>query len=133
MGGPMSGGPASIRGYLVQTLVALLYALDADNDWISVTLEPNHLSKKIDIFWQYKDRTKAVQVKSSENQISKADAEHWAEEFQAARAVADKLELVLVGPCSQGVLDLGNVGRVVVVTVHGEPSKGGIAPESKMV
>ena len=41
-------------------------------DWMSVTLEPDHVSQKIDILWQYQDRIRAIQVKSSENQISKA-------------------------------------------------------------
>jgi hypothetical protein len=47
----MSGGPAAIRGYLVQALAALMEALN-EQDWISVTLEPNHASEKIDILWQ---------------------------------------------------------------------------------
>jgi tetratricopeptide (TPR) repeat protein len=109
----MSGGPAAIRGYLVQTLVALLEALD-DADWISVTLEPDHVSEKIDILWQYPSKTKAVQVKSSENQIPVPDAKRWAEEFRVAHADAHELELVLVGPCSQAVIELGHVDRVVV-------------------
>ncbi|MGO9107869.1 MAG: hypothetical protein ACLP9L_01430 [Thermoguttaceae bacterium] len=110
----MSGGPAAIRGYLVQTLVAVLGTLDTDKDWLRVTLEPDHVSQKIDILWQYQDTTKAVQVRSSQKQISKATAERWAEEFQVAHADADELELVLVGPCSQGVVDLEKVGHVVV-------------------
>ncbi|MCX7426882.1 MAG: tetratricopeptide repeat protein, partial [Planctomycetia bacterium] len=110
----MSGGPAAIRGYLVQTLVALLETLDVDGDWISITLEPDHVSEKIDILWQYPGKIKAVQVKSSENQISVADAKRWAEEFLSARHDADKLVLVLVGPSSQAVLDLGQVEQVEV-------------------
>ena len=75
----MSGGPVAIRGYLVQTLVALLEALDADKDWISVTLEPpDHVSEKIDILWQYPGKIKAVQVKSSINPFEDADVKQWA-------------------------------------------------------
>jgi tetratricopeptide (TPR) repeat protein len=109
----MGGGSVAIRGYLVQTLVALLDALD-DKDWVSVTLEPDHVSEKIDILWEYPERTKAVQVKSSENQISVADAKRWAEEFRVAHADAGELELVLVGQSSQAVVELGLVDQVVV-------------------
>ncbi len=103
----------AIRGYLVQTLVALLDAL-GDQTWVRVTLEPEHTSEKIDILWEYPGKTKAVQVKSSENQVSVADAKRWAEEFRVAHPDSDELELVLVGQCSQAVIDLDRVGQVVV-------------------
>ena len=43
----------------------------------------------------------------------RADAKGWATEFHAAHAEVDELELVLVGPRSQGVIDLGCVAQVV--------------------
>jgi hypothetical protein len=62
-------GQAGMRGYLVQTIVCLLDALEELN-WSTVTLEPNEASEKVDILWRYADgRTKAVQVKSSRKQI----------------------------------------------------------------
>jgi hypothetical protein len=69
----MNGGQPAIRGYLIQTLTALLEALDDQQPWTSVTLEPNLESHKVDILWQYPDRTKAVQVKSSQNPFAEAD------------------------------------------------------------
>ena len=47
----MNGGQPAIRGYLAQTLIALLEALDAKRPWTSVTLEPNVASEKVDILW----------------------------------------------------------------------------------
>ena len=62
----MSGGQSAIRGFLVQTLIALLEALKDKPPWTSVTLEPNLTSDKVDILWAYRDGSKkAVQVKSS--------------------------------------------------------------------
>ncbi len=110
----MSGGSVAIRGYLVQTLVALLDALKSGHDWISVTLEPEHVSEKIDILWEYDGGTTAVQVKSSENQIGKSEAKKWAQELKEAHSEANKFELHLVGPCSQGVIDLGEVDGVEI-------------------
>ena len=108
----MSGGPDSIRGYLVQTLVALLQGLD-DRDWLSVTLEPDHVSQKIDILWRYGDRTKADQVKSSKNLFQKADVEKWADDLAASKD-ADEYELILVGEAGPAVREIGQVGKVRV-------------------
>ena len=111
----MSSGPSSIRGYLVQTLIALLDALRDDQPWDRVQLEPaNEGNQKIDLLWEHERGKRAVQVKSSQNQINKADAERWAGELESCHAEADQLELVLIGPCAQSVIDLGHVGQVVV-------------------
>jgi tetratricopeptide (TPR) repeat protein len=109
----MGGGPA-IRGYLVQTLVALLDALDTDKDWRSVTLEPEHKSEKIDLLWEYPGRTKAVQVKSSVNPFEDADVKGWARDLETSND-ADDYELVLVGTASKpAVAKARCLGRVVV-------------------
>lgn len=46
------GGQAAIRGYLLQTLVAVLDVLSTD-DWLSVQLEPKDRSQNVDILWGY--------------------------------------------------------------------------------
>ena len=69
------GGQGAIRGFQVQTLIALLEALDKGRPWTDVTLEPNVDSEKVDVLWQSPGRTDAVQVKSSENPFGKADVE----------------------------------------------------------
>ncbi|MCY2992348.1 MAG: hypothetical protein NTY19_31360 [Planctomycetota bacterium] len=48
----MAGGPVAIRGFLAQTLIGLLEALDDKRAWDSVTLEPNVDSEKVDILWE---------------------------------------------------------------------------------
>ncbi len=111
----MSGGQPSIRGYLIQTLIALLDALAKDRPWEYVRLEPADPElEKIDLLWEQATGTRAVQVKSSQNQIGKADAERWAGELETHHGGADELELVLVGPCAQSVVQLGRAGRVTI-------------------
>ena len=110
-----AGGQWGLRGYLIQTLIALLDALDGDRAWDTVRLEPSDLdSDKIDLLWQHGGTTWAVQVKSSEKQISLAQAKGWAKELEEHHGGADELELVLVGPCAESVVKLGCVGRVMI-------------------
>ncbi|MGI8980361.1 MAG: hypothetical protein ACR2FY_14130 [Pirellulaceae bacterium] len=106
------GGQEGSRGYLVQTAIALLESLD-DPDWESVTLEPDHASEKVDVLWVHKTGRKAIQVKSSANQIGKADAEAWADDLQKSKA-ADTYKLMLVGPCAQSVAEMKSFGQVAV-------------------
>lgn len=49
------GGNSGIRGYLIQTIICVLDALEEDNLWTSVTLEPLDESEKVDIKWIYPD------------------------------------------------------------------------------
>ena len=110
----MSGGSLAIRGYLVQTVVALLEALDTDKDWLSVTLEPDHVSEKIDILWQYPGKVKAVQVKSSVNPFEDAAVKGWARDLEASRD-ADEYQLILVGtPSKPAVAKARYLGKVAV-------------------
>ena len=109
-----NGGQAAIRGYLVQTLIALLDALDDERAWLSVTLEPNVESEKVDILWESPESAKAVQVKSSQNPFGKADVQRWADRAEILRD-ADEYELVLVGtPASAAVARIKKVGAVAV-------------------
>jgi len=50
-------------------------------------------------------------VKSSHSQFNKADVVEHANALQAS-VVADDYELILLGPCSQAVVELGSVGKV---------------------
>ena len=109
-----NGGQTAIRGYLVQTLIALLDALDDERPWTSVTLEPNVDSDKVDILWRYRDGTKAVQVKSSQNPFRKTNIQSWARDLEAWKK-ADEYELVLVGQHgSPAVAKIRHVGNVSV-------------------
>lgn len=96
----------------MQAVIALLASLD-DETWSSVQVEPNEALQKVDILWHRDDGTRVVQVKSSINQIGKADAERWASDLFTATA-ADQYQLVLVGPCSQSVVEMGSFQVVEV-------------------
>jgi hypothetical protein len=112
----MSGsGGASVRGYLLQTIICLLDALQGDGGWESLTLEPHLESEKIDIIWYspISQEAKVAQVKSSQNQINKSQAEQWAKELSSSIEAAS-YKLILIGPCSQGVVSLGKVGDVEI-------------------
>ncbi|WP_171475689.1 hypothetical protein [Frigoriglobus tundricola] len=107
------GGQAGSRGYLVQALASVLDALTDDHDWTAITLEPNLGSDKVDILWQYPNRRKVVQVKSSQNQIGVTAVKAWAEELEGSVS-ADEYELRLIGTVSDGVPGLKQHGRVAV-------------------
>lgn len=110
----MAGGPVAIRGFLVQTLIGLLEALDDKRAWNSVTLEPDVDSEKVDILWEYPDGTKkAVQVKSSQNPFVETKVETWAADLEAWQQ-ADEYELVLVGIVTPAVAKLHSIGKVAV-------------------
>lgn len=101
------------RGYLIQTLIALLKSLQLEN-WESVTVEPRHEAQVVDIVWVVANRRKAIQVKSSINQIGLPDVKRWARDLER-NSNADDLELVIVcNGASQKVIEVGHVGRVCV-------------------
>jgi tetratricopeptide (TPR) repeat protein len=91
-----NGGATAIRGFLVQTLVALLAIAQADPPFIEITLEPVEGEDKFDFTWSDASGRFAVQVKSSINQFSLPDATRWAEEMLIARSTAH-CKLILVG------------------------------------
>ena len=101
------------RGYLIQTLIALLRSLQLEN-WESVTVEPRHEAQVVDIVWVVANRRKAVQVKSSINQVSLPVVKRWARDLER-NSDADDLELVIVCKgASQSVIEVGTVERVSV-------------------
>jgi hypothetical protein len=104
------GGREGARGYLIQTLIALLESLQ-DPNWTEVSIEPDNLHEKVDVVWHSKERTKVVQVKSSERQIAKADAHLWASELRAS-VKATIYSLILVGPCSDSVTKIASFDGV---------------------
>ena len=110
-GAPLSGQDGN-RGYLIQTVIALLESLNR-SDWDRLTLEPTQGSDKIDISWYGATKTRACQVKSSINQINLPDATKWATELEG-QSKADELTLILVGPCSSSVARMESHGKVVV-------------------
>ena len=100
------GGRETTRGILLQAVVCLLGALQSDENWSSLSLEPDLGSDseadKIDIAWWYLDTIKATQVKSSQHQLNMPQVKQWAEELKGSRKAND-YELLLIGPCSEEI------------------------------
>ena len=110
------GGREAIRGFSIQTLVVVLDALAPGNaHWTAVTLEPDSGNDKVDILWEFPGRSRAQQVKSSQNQISKSAVEEWANDLKRSRG-ADEYELILAGPVAQSVIEGSPFDGVVVPT-----------------
>lgn len=110
----MSGSDGN-RGYLVQTLIALLESLRSDK-WARVTIEPVHEAEEIDIKWEADGFRKVVQVKSSISPVSMPNARKWATKLEA-KTDADELALILVSKgCSPAVAKISRIGRVSVPT-----------------
>lgn len=103
-------GQDGIRGYTVQSIIALLDSLSR-SDWDTLTIEPSHDLDKIDILWSGPLKTRAYQVKSSINQINLPDAKKWAVDLES-ESIADELALILIGPCSQSVARIKRCGAV---------------------
>lgn len=109
------GGREAIRGFAIQTLVALLDAVAVDHEWKAVTIEPDSSNDKVDILWRYADRMRFVQVKSSKNVIGKSDVEGWVNDLKASGR-ADAYELKLAGPVAAGVFNTNVFNGVDVPT-----------------
>jgi hypothetical protein len=93
----------SIKGYLYQTLIALLQMLD-DDTWSTVAIEPKELDEKVDIYWEG-TQTTAMQVKSSKSRINKMEAQRYVADLTSNYPNANKYELVL---CAHVVMELKN-------------------------
>ncbi len=78
-----TGGQAGLRGYLAQTLVAILDVI-AEEEFDAITLEPTTVSSKFDILWESAGELHAIQVKSTKGQFGKTEIEKWCRELQKA-------------------------------------------------
>lgn len=104
-------GQYSIKGYIYQSLVALLDSFESD--WESICVEPNDESEKVDIRWNYPDgKIIVVQVKSSKNTFSLSSINNWAKELVDSTPNASEYKLVLIGNVAASVND--KIGNVVI-------------------
>jgi len=103
----------SIKGYLYQTLIALLQMLD-DDRWTTLSIEPKELDEKVDIFWSGTTK-KAVQVKSSKGRINEIYAKSCIAELKNGYPNAESYELVL---CAHVTADLKNGDLLDEATVR---------------
>lgn len=94
------GGREGGRGYLYQSIATLLSSLNND-DWDFVQVEADTENDKVDILWEYKnDKSMAVQVKSSQNNISKSQILSWLSELANDASEAATIQLLLIGNVS---------------------------------
>lgn len=114
-GDSISGGAVAIRGFLVQTLVALLEIVGADPPFIEIVLEPSCGNEQFDFIWKDVGGVHAIQVKSTSNHFSKADLYAWAAKLEAARKT-EHLRLILLGNVGPDVSKTKRVGFVLVET-----------------
>ncbi|MGV8934875.1 MAG: hypothetical protein ACOH1I_09635 [Gallionellaceae bacterium] len=108
-----TGGPVAIRGYLVQTLVALLDIAQAEPPFTEITLEPAHADGQFDYVWSDANGVYAVQVKSTQNQFQKAEVEKWAMKLEAARK-NEICKLVLVGNYHRSLAKVDKIDAVII-------------------
>jgi len=89
----------------------LLDAVASGQDLVAATLEPGGLSDKFDFVWEDAQGTRAVQVKSTDKQFSRADVERWAVELQSTGQASDYV-LCLVGLIPLSLARISSLGRV---------------------
>lgn len=106
-------GPSAIRGFLLQSLVAILDSF-GNVDWVSVTLEPDAYDEKVDILWKFPSGTRVHQVKHSINRIALSDIKRWAKALKASTTTSCELELTLLGHAAADVQNECTIGNVKV-------------------
>lgn len=94
------GGKEGSRGYLYQSIATVMDTV-LDEKWKEVEVEPDTENDKVDILWIYENNEKkVVQVKSSENNISRADIINWLKELIDDVKDAKEYKLMLIGNCN---------------------------------
>jgi hypothetical protein len=110
------GAQHSIKGYLIQTFIAILDSLDISVKWKTITIEPNDVSEKIDIIYEYDDYSKkCIQVKSSSNQITLPECKKWVIELEEIDNFFE-CELRLIGPASKDVIKINRINKTKIPT-----------------
>jgi hypothetical protein len=92
-------GQDGIRGYVFQSVYAVLESLQTE--WEYICIEPNTNNDKIDIIWT--DKTlgeKVCQVKSSINDFSKTEILTWLYDLYKENSTAVSYSIILIGNSS---------------------------------
>jgi len=118
------GGPEAIRGFVIQTIIAIVDTIEENKNWISFTLEPkislnsdsDKTMEKVDIQWKYPNRYIACQVKSSNRSIELANVINWIRELKKNVDGADEFQLRCIGSYSIAISKLNkkNHGDVII-------------------
>lgn len=107
------GGAVAIRGFAVQTLVALLDVLTAEPPITEITLEPKCGNDQFDFIWSDGTKKCAKQVKSTQNSFTVPDVGNWATKMEKERTV-EECSLVLVGSFPAAFNGLTSYGKVQI-------------------
>lgn len=90
------GGPEAIKGFIFQTIYAVLDSLR--NDWKTICIEPEIGNEKIDIIWSFYDGSENVcQVKSSINNFEKSNILDWISDLYKGHPTAKEYKAILIG------------------------------------
>lgn len=106
-------GQESIRGYIIQTVIAILESLQ--NEWESICIEPDTKNNKVDIIWtDANSNEKIYQVKSSINDFGKTEILNYLLDLYNENSSAISFSVVLVGNSTSTTKryfkDFGDIG-----------------------
>ena len=100
-------GQESIKGYLFQSLIAVLKSMNGN--WSSICVEPKTEFDKVDIIWRFTDqRIEVSQVKSSIRNFSSNDIFNWLQSLTLDYKNAEIYSVYLVGNSSYSTKILFN-------------------------
>lgn len=92
-------GKEGIRGYIVQTMIAILESLQGD--WKYIQVEPDTLNDKVDILWTANDSSENLyQVKSSITDFGKTEILNYLLDLYNENPSANSFCVILVGNAS---------------------------------
>ena len=113
---PNRGGSAAMRGFYVQTLAALLDALDATPPFTEITLEPVTTHDQFDFSWRAAEVASfAVQVKSSIKNFTHTQVSGYANTLKQAARDGQQCTLVLFGNCDASLNQVSTIDGVAIV------------------
>lgn len=97
-------GKESIRGYIIQTMIAILESLQ--RDWKCISVEPDTKNDKVDILWTENDSSENLyQVKSSINDFGKTEILSYLLDLYKENQNANSFRIILVGNASTKTKD----------------------------
>lgn len=105
------GAQESLRGYIIQTIVAILESLQTE--WENICIEPDTENEKVDIIWtDSNSNEKIYQVKSSINDFGKPEIQNYLLDLQKENQNAVSFRVILVGNASSITKDFyKNIGK----------------------
>lgn len=116
------GGQVALTGFVVQSIAALMDALDRD-DWQALAIEPasdDGRYQKVDFLLSLHTGKKlVVQVKHSKNGVTKVNAKRWADELKKS-ITANEYRLYLYAPATGGLPLRSEISGVHTRVIHGD-------------